>query len=312
MNLRCAIVECASSWVALLSQEGVPWVRANFETLEPEDVSVLIVDRRLQGAEQERVKAYLAGGGAVLGAARFLSSATHMPTRREYVRYLTDDREDPWIELLDVSQVCDIPKEAGVLRTQDNVFGVFAGEVGGGAAILLPFDVSDLWLKEGATNRKFPSPFERLPYERVAVASRSELHRLVHHSLQFLHLHRSVPYVRLRPYPGDTLAMAAFRLDTDRASRRQIAAFYELSQSLSIPFTWFLDTYSHESWLGEFASMQGQEIGVHCYAHKTHKTLADARNDIERAQKLLRDAGIAIGGYAAPYGIWSTTLGETL
>jgi len=314
MSLLCGIIDATPAWLQLLEQEGVPWVRFRPEMPDTGLLSAVIVDRPLLDREESVLRSYMASGGAILGAARHPESLTGKPWRSQNVRYLTDTRSDgpSWVDLLDVNIACQIPREANMLKTNDGTSALFAGEWGGGAMVVLPFDVRDIWFQTAAQYRMFPSPFERLPYERVAAAGRSDLLRLVHCSLEFLHHLRGKPYARLSPYPAGVSAVVAYRLDTDKASPRQIDAFRALSESLRIPFTWFVDTGSHLGWLERFAEMRGQEIGIHCRFHRDYAASGGYKADILEARKLLERAGTYPAGYAAPYGTWNSALGEAL
>ncbi|HEX9005645.1 MAG TPA: polysaccharide deacetylase family protein, partial [Bacteroidota bacterium] len=173
-------------------------------------------------------------------------------------------------------------------------------------------DPRDLWQQGSARTRLFPSRYERAPYELVAAAGRADLLRLIHCALEYLHHLRALPYARLWPFPDAVPSVLAFRLDTDRASRSRIDAFAQLSSDLGIPFTWFIDTASHDGWLERFAAMQGQEIGVHCYRHRSFTAPEGYITDIHEARRRLNAVGLAVEAYAAPFGIWNPALGEAL
>ncbi|MGA9119174.1 MAG: hypothetical protein WB699_07380, partial [Bacteroidota bacterium] len=194
MNLRCALISGADTWKQILVQCGIPAVEAHRTSLERTWASVLVVDGRLSYADGELVRQFLAAGGGVIGATKDLSSAVGMRYRREYVRYLIDDQQNPWCDLLDVESHCSLPREANRVYTDQGVPSVFAGEWGGGYLVLLPFDLQAVWERLITRYRQFPARFDRLPYERVSAIGRAEISHLIGKAIEFLHHRRGIPY----------------------------------------------------------------------------------------------------------------------
>jgi peptidoglycan/xylan/chitin deacetylase (PgdA/CDA1 family) len=312
MNLRCALICGSDAWREVLVQCGIPAVETLRSALDPAWASVLVVDGRLSRQDAGLVRRFLALGGAVIGASGHLSPVIGMGCRREFVRYLLDERDNPWCDLLDLESDCSLAREANRITTDAGVPAVFAGAWGGGYAVLLPFDLQTVWERTDARYRQFPARFDRLPYERVAAVGRAEISRLVTNALAFLHHRRGLPFVHLWPFPDGAPSVFAVRLDTDRASRPQIETFARTSREAGVPFTWFVDAGSQSDFIGVFGSLQDQEIGIHCYRHTVFRSVDDYRIDIRLARTLLGNVGIAPVGYAAPYGVWSEALGEAV
>ncbi|MGA9121382.1 MAG: hypothetical protein WB699_18590, partial [Bacteroidota bacterium] len=231
---------------------------------------------------------------------------------REYVRYLIDDQQNPWCDLLDVESHCSLPREANRVYTDQGVPSVFAGEWGGGYLVLLPFDLQAVWERLITRYRQFPARFDRLPYERVSAIGRAEISHLIGKAIEFLHHRRGIPYARVWPFPGLAPSTFAVRLDTDRATRRQIEAFARCSKDTGVPFSWFVDTGSHRHFLDAFSTIPGQEFGIHCHRHVVYRSVDDYRTDIRLARTHLGRVGITPVGYAAPYGEWTMQLGEAI
>jgi hypothetical protein len=198
-----------------------------------------------------------------------------------------------------------VPREANTLRTQDDTFGLFAGEMCGGAAVILPFDVESVLRDTRSADKSFYAGRERLPFERVSLVAKGEVRHLLHDALEFLCHARGFPYVHLWYYPAGHRNVFAFRIDSDGADRNDIDDLYALVRSNSIGASWYLDVKSHEPWLDHFGSMVGQEFGVHCYEHRVYDTYELNLENIRRARRAMEFAGLAPQGFAAPFGTWN-------
>jgi hypothetical protein len=100
----------------------------------------------------------------------------------------------------------------------------------------------------------------------------------------------------------------ACRVDTDRGTPQQIDALHAAAREYDLRMSWFLDVRSHEAWLGRFAEMADQEIGVHSYDHRTTGgEPADLKN-IRKAIGLMEPHTGRSEGFAGPFGIWNTGL----
>jgi peptidoglycan/xylan/chitin deacetylase (PgdA/CDA1 family) len=118
--------------------------------------------------------------------------------------------------------------------------------------------------------------------------------------------------VRLWPFPGEAPNVFGLRLDTDACSKEDIRRFADCSRALRVPFTWFVDTGSHDGFLDAFAEMKDQEVGIHCYRHVLYNSVDDYRTDIRLARAKLVQHDILPVGYAAPFGEWSEELGVAI
>ncbi len=312
MNLRCALVYGAEAWKQVLKQCGVPTIEGHGTAIDTDHASVLVVDGRLSREDGNEVRDVLARGGAVLGSAADVAPAIGMETRRAYLRYVLDDRDDRWCDLLDLETWGDIPREANLLKTDTGNAAVFAGRVMAGWAVLLPFNLQKLWETFSKSYRQFPARYDRQPFELVSTVPRAELAALVNRAIEHLHHCRDLPYARLWPFPGEAPSVLAVRLDTDKATRADIDAFVRCSRTSGVPFTWFVDTGSHEHFLDAFRGLDDQEIGIHCHRHVVYRSVDDYRTDIRLARTQLAKQGITANGYAAPFGEWTTELGEAI
>jgi hypothetical protein len=144
------------------------------------------------------------------------------------------------------------------------------------------------------------------------MVSRGEIFQLCHHALEYLHHCRSLPYVHLWYFPEMAPNILAFRIDTDGAARYDVDALYDVLSNAGVAGTWFLDVAAHEPWLPHFATLAGQELGVHCYEHRIEGDPDRQCAQWGRALAMMRHAGFAPQGLAAPFGAWNPGLGSAI
>ncbi len=313
MRLAVGLTSRSVWWEHLLAQEGVCFGYADLDRLDA-GWSVLVVTHPLNEIERRHIEEYLSAGGAVLGFAAYLQKVCNTTSRRERIEYLTSDGTAPFADthLLDVGMMGEVPREANCLRTQQRTFAAFAGALGGGWAVLLPFDAATLMIDGRAAHKSFYAQRDRLPSERVSLVSKGEVHRLVHRALMFLHHARNLPYVHLWYFPYEHRTLFAFRIDSDKGSRQDVDALYHLAVQHDVPMTWFLDVKSHEDWLQHFAFLAGQEFGIHCYEHRVLETYEGSVKDLVRARQKLDRVGVSSSGFAAPFGFWNPGLARAV
>lgn len=314
MKLLAGLVLPSPAWEALLSQEGLPW-----KHLPPDEdwfdlCSVAIVTRRLEGSSRDHAVRFLRRGGAILGFAGHFNGLANLSTRSVYLRYILSEGDPLFapVGLIDLAMKGEIPREANHLRTDGNEHAVFAGEWGGGVAVVLPFDVQTAMADVRVASKAFHSRRERLPSERVSLVARGEIRHLVRSALAWLHNVRGLPYAHLWYFPRQSRSVATLRVDTDGAPREDIDALYGVMHDAGVRGTWFLDVSAHETWLSHFHRLANQEIGLHCYEHRFGRELGADERNMRRGVDLLRAAGWEPGGFAAPFGTWTPAHGALI
>lgn len=311
MRIRAALIGPSRAWEQLLLQEGFPYsvVDPRTQTL-PDQYSVAIVHRDPDAAEREILGNYLRLGGALLGDVRHCAGIGGMGYREEYVQYILGEGKPPFrsLFLADLALSGAIPLEAADLRLSSNSYGVFAGPLSGGWAVLLPFDPGAALCDFRTGKKTFYSRYERLPAEQVSLVAKGEVRHIVREALEYLHLARGFPYVHLWYFPEDASNVFAFRVDSDAAPWNDVETLYRLAQERRLSLSWFLDVKSHESRLSHFAAMVGQEIGVHCYEHRVEHSTGANFSNFGKAKKILEAVGFKPEGFAAPFGIWTPDL----
>ena len=310
MNIRVGTIGCTPGWEELLRQEGVPFVDIVPSDLPPGGVSVVVVCRPLTRVETSWLKEHLRAGGGLVGDGRFLNGIATMAESEMRLRFLMPDDHPVarGMSLMDIETMGRLPREANCCRTHENSFAIFAGELLGGVAVVLPFDPGNVMQDFRASERYFYADPERLPSERVSRVAKGEVLHLVHSSLAYVHHMRGIPYARLSPMPAGCKNVFAFRIDSDKGTREEIDALDAIAGEYRMAFSWFLDVKSHEEWLSRFRAMEGQEIGLHCYEHRVYlDALKDGAN-IRRGIAAMKAAGLVPRSYAAPFGFWSPDL----
>ena len=315
MTLRCGLGAPSGPWEQLLLQEGFPYGRVDFSRrFDADDWSVIAVTAPPSAEEAARLRAYLEGGGALIGAAAYLEPVTGVPCRRERVRYLTGEPDGAAREILlcDIDAEAAIPREADTARTDTGSDALFAGLWRGGAVAALPFDPAAAMMDLRSARRQFHDSRDRLPWERVSRVAKGEVRLLVHAMLEYLHHARGLPYAHLWWFPGTAENVFAFRIDTDRGTPQQIDALHDLAREHELRMSWFLDVGSHEAWLHRFAAMPDQEIGVHCWRHRTTGRWEEDLANIRQALRLLEPHAGRPAGFAGPFGVWNTGLATAI
>jgi hypothetical protein len=230
------------------------------------------------------------------------------------LQYIVSDHDDvfPDVYLLDLGVEGLIPRGANALRTDIGTFALSVGPFEGGFAVILPFDPQTAYCDVRQANKSFYYTHDRLPSERVSLVAKGELRYLVSSAFRYLHAIRRLPYAHLWYFPQDAQSVFSFRIDSDGASREEVDALYQLSRDHDIAMSWFLDVKSHAPWLQHFGYFVEQEIGLHCYEHQTYSTYTANLKNITKGLHELRQAGMQVSGFTAPFGVWNPELARVL
>jgi len=314
MNLRVGMIGSSPGWEELLCQAGVPVLHPVQPDSPPGAFSVIVASRRPEGDEEAFVREYLRGGGGILGSSAFLGSLLAQAGDPVRLSYIAPDPRGVLrgLSLMDVETTGAIPREANCLRTDENVYAVFAGDLLGGLAVVTPFDPGEAMEDFRAVERYFYARQERLPSERVSRIGKNEVLHFVRRALEYLHHGRGIPFACLSQFPGEAVNVCAMRIDTDSGTPDEIDELYRISSESKVPFTWFLDAGSHSRWLGRFAEMERQEIGLHCYDHRIYLDAARDEENIRRGLTAMTESGLHPAAFASPFGFWSPDLGKAI
>jgi hypothetical protein len=99
-------------------------------------------------------------------------------------------------------------------------------------------------------------------------------------------------------------------MDTDISQEMDINKIGNIARGLNVSLTWFINVKHQEKILDKVVQLEkeGQEIGVHCYLHRTFPDFRRNYENIRKAKEILSEAGIHTVGYASPYGSWNENL----
>ena len=306
MNLRIGIDNCKPGWQIILKQIGVSFLQIAFaKEISPNDFSVIIITEKLNANEKQIISNYLNDGGAVLYADNAVEK-----TKIKKVRFLIAEEQTPFsnIGLVDVFSRINIPniKELKIIDLGLQIFA-FKQDLN----LILPFNINDLVLNSDSRRKRFYANRKELPSEIVSKISKAKLRKIVEKSLEYLHHKRYLPFVHLWHQPYIDKNLFIFRLDTDFCSKKDADEMYEICKNNNISATWFLDTDSDDR-LNNYATMHNQEMAIHCDKHFVYDDYEDNYNNIQKAEKKLKQCGIKATGFAAPFGDWNPSLDKAL
>lgn len=318
MKLSPEITEITPEWEILLRQIGLPVEKTPpNEPLNPAEIAVLIASAsRPEIISRESIRDYLHAGGAALLEADLARTILGSVTRRRFIKYL-NPFDDP---LFAGAGLCDlvpgrrsIAQGADYLPDQSGQKTLAVARVGEGTALILPSGFCAALRSYQSRRKNFPGlAGERFPSERVSRVAKGSIRRIIQNALKYLYHFRGLPFVHLWPVPQGAATAFGFRVDTDFGSREAVRELYRVCRDYEIPAAWFVETQSCADWVEEYAGMQGQEIGYHCYRHRVFPDYRGNREDIEKGLRILRGAGIEPQGYAAPFGEWHPALGKAV
>ncbi len=315
MNLGIGLLKEEPAWVALLSQIGAPFYPLGEAGLLTSDPPGVLVVNDADPVWAAAVQRYLQAGGSVLTEADTARRLLGAPTTSRPIRYLTNGPGDIFRNF----SICDLPGRREVVRGAQHLpdqsgNGTTAlREFGAGCALIFPAGFAAAKLDYHACRRSFPGEQgRRNPSERVCRVDKGTLRRLLLQAMQYLFFRRSLPLVRLWPFPGGAPTVFAFRIDTDFAPPPAVRALYACCRRHGIPATWFVETKSAAGMMNLFAGMQEQEIGYHCYRHRLFTAPDKLADDFRRGLAILKTAAPTPRGYAAPLGEWTPALGQML
>ncbi len=320
MHLRVGLIGDHPGWKLLLDQEGVPY-SLNVSNITPDHWSVLILAGNIPPETLTGTREFLYSGGALICSAIHYDQMFGSRSQTRFLKYIVPDDNSIFtgIGSIDIHRKCSIIPQANELLDEKNCRSVYIGEVGGGHVVVLPFDAGDMMLDHRVARKSFYGNIRRLPFEIVSLVSKGRIRKLVSRSLEVLYHRRRLPYVHRWYFPRNELSLFVLRIDTDYASRQEIASLHSfLSHNQTehhrkvVPATWFIDVQSQEQWLDDFQKMDEDEVGVHCFDHKFYKNYQESLDDIQRALHVFAKRSLRVKGFASAYGQWNPDTGKAI
>ncbi len=309
MNLKIGIDNCKPGWEIVLKQIGVSFSECSLlNSISPEEYSVIIITSLLTINENEVINEFLKAGGTILYSDNSIIERASYKTKKVSTLYSQEDTYFAQIGFVDIFSTIRIPISRE-LQSIDSGLNIVSSSFGN--SLILPFNINDLILSCNSRRKKFYANRKELPSEIVSKVSKGKLRKIVEIALEYLHLKRELPFVHLWHQPYIDKNLFIFRLDTDFCSKQDANAMYDICKKNNISATWFLDTDSEDS-LRNYASMQNQEMAIHCDKHYVYDTLKENYKNIKNADIKLKNSGIEADGFAAPFGDWNPLLDKAL
>ncbi|MBL7074571.1 DUF2334 domain-containing protein [candidate division KSB1 bacterium] len=315
MNLVIGLAFDQPGWRMIFRQEGIPFKIVHLtQEVEPDQISVLVVNTGLDPLQKQQVQRYLNYGGAVITDAALARLLFNIEAKRSKIRYLIPNSESIFtdIALCNLDVVGTLPAAAQHLLTYRGHRAIQVQEFGDGCLLILPFDVNQLMFDKRVKRRNFYFQKSRLPSERVSRVSKGQVRKIVRRALEYLHHRRGLPFVSLWYFPDGKPTIFAFRVDTDFGSQEEVNALYQVCKDNEIGGCWYVETKSQSAWIHRYREMEGQEIGLHCYRHRTFRNYQKNMENIRRGKAILANAGIEAQGFVSPYGEWNVHLAQAI
>jgi len=314
MNLKIGIAAMRTAWNIILRQEGLTreFVDLNNE-IKINDYSVLIINNRISTSKKSNLNTFILNGGAAIICAPIFAEMYDHKIVSEYTKFCVPESDSIFADL----GLIDFHTKFGSIDTGrvqflDSQLKIQFQKIGKGYVLILPFDMNTLILDTEFRRKKFFADRKELPSEIVAKVSKGKIRELAFRCIRFLFDKRKLPLVQKWYYPQDLGNLFMFRVDTDFCTSEQAKALYKLCKKNKIRGTWFVDTDSQSTLKQTYAKMPDQEIALHCRRHIVFSDYNRNDENIRNGISDLKNAGIDVTGFAAPFGEWNENLGQVL
>jgi hypothetical protein len=119
-------------------------------------------------------------------------------------------------------------------------------------------------------------------------------------------------WMRLAPYPYPYRSVFNFRVDLDEPVPEDYHRFALPRNLLSDCCTHFVSTHAYHDNHEVLDDLRRHDTQSHGHFHYVYRDPEANYRNLERADRILRDAGFEPEGFAAPHGRWNTGLDDTL
>ncbi|TSA23976.1 hypothetical protein D4R71_07725 [bacterium] len=314
MELKIGLYKSQPGWEIILQQEGL-----NFEIITPDTkisfqrYSVIVINEILNADQDAKVREFIKNGGAAIYLYSAYTNKKKKLIRTKKIKYLVTDSDSIYsnLGLIDFYTTFIRLKDDSFNIIDRNLFIQYK-KVEKGYILIIPFDVDQLILNTQSIRKKFWTDRKELPSEIVAKVSKGKIRKIVSKSIEFLHQKRGLPLVQLWQFPKIWDTIFIFRIDTDFCNPEEASKLYKVCKKNKISGTWFVDTVSKDTIINVYKNMDDQEIAFHCRRHLVFNDYKKDHENIENGLNDLKEAGINVSGFAAPYGEWNKNLAEVL
>ena len=302
-------------WERILEQEKVPWEIVNFRDLNKYSL-IILNSNNLSTLILDKVRNYLMNGGAVLTDALSLKKIDkNKIIKKIYIKNIRGSNNlFRNLNFINIEMFGYRIKEANVGKINEKYRAIYISKFGNGFVIALPFNLNDLMLDERSKKLYFSSPNVLLK-EEVSLISKGNLRRLIVNCFHYLHLIRGIPYIHIWYYPNNYHTVFCYRLDLDIFNDKEINNIISVIKRNNISFSWFLSVINNKNYKKgiKYLYKINQDIQSHSYEHIIYNSFEKNYDNILKSNnfilKLLNKPPI---GFAAPFGHWNKSLGESL
>ena len=312
MNLAIGITKELPEWAILASQIGITLASVGqTHHIDQKDYALIIVTEKGNNQLKTALLLYLKSGGSLLLEAEAGQWLFGFKATSAYIQYIDDSSNSTIKNVVPgfIRKSLLLPENADFLFSDSSKKLIKIKKVEKGTAIILPGNLIKAVLDTRVQRMNFSSPGgSPFPSERVTRTSKNVILSIVRSCLEELFFSRSLPFINLWQFPQDEKTFFNFRIDTDFASKADIESLYKLCKTYNIPASWFVETNSPQDWLNVLKSMKQQEIGLHCFTHKVYRNFVENEQNIKLGINLLNGVGISPKGFAAPFGMWNSSL----
>ncbi len=119
-------------------------------------------------------------------------------------------------------------------------------------------------------------------------------------------------WARLAPYPFPYRSAFNLRIDLDEPEPEDYARFARARRPIDDCSTHFVNTGAYGDLTGVLGDLRGVDAQSHGHYHFVYREPGANRRNLERAHRILADAGFAPEGFAGPHGRWNEGLDQAL
>lgn len=148
--------------------------------------------------------------------------------------------------------------------------------------------------------------------ERVARFPKAWIRRRLIAALRAEVLSRGGVWMRLAPFPYPHRSAFNLRVDLDENHPDDHRRFALFRDALGDCCTHFVSTSAYQNQPEAIEDLRGRDAQSHGHYHHVYRDGAANLKNLERADRILRDLGFNVEGFAAPHGRWNASLDDAL
>lgn len=306
-RIHIILLEGNHGWANILNQIGASWSIGMPGRLTTSDASCIIINREPNKDEVNQIQSFINNSGTAVDTNGVLFGKIPTSVR------LTELKPYKERSLLSGS--------IGTIYLRNRTNAVDNSSLLEGAIAFNPekriafwgIDITQFYEDFEKSQRTFPHSNLPSILERTARCSSGEVSKLLLFILIRLHQEAGLPFIRKWSNKDDEKMPATFRVDYDFGKDEHVLPLAELLRDSQVPATWFLHTEA----VSEAAKMvlkntPGFELTLHCHRHIEFKKAEGYQSDIQDGLSKLKEDGITVTGYAAPYGNWTPVLRQAI